>query len=173
MRLRTVHALSGCLAALLPVVGDAELSQKIRSEIVAPLPVYTPPAPEAPKPTTYFGAPAPLSDEPYVRLPNYRVEDKRVPVTEPDAWLGPTELKKKQMREYKKSMTSLEWALNSWSIPFITPPASARAKSQYDSNRMAAEFARLNGLADAIAKIDPAAAKQLKAALDPNKLPKN
>ena len=173
MRLGTVHALVGCLAAWAPVVLQAELSQKIRAEIVAPLPAYTPPPPEEPKSTAYFGAPAPLSDEPYVKLPNYRVEDKKVPVTEPDAWLGPAELQKKQIREYKKGMTTLGWLLNSWSIPLISAPVSARASADYENKRIVSEFARLNGLADAIAKTDPAAAKALKAALDPNKLPKN
>jgi len=160
------------MAALLPVAVVAELSQKTRTAIVAEFPAYTPPAAEKSKPTS-FGAPAPLSDEPYVRLPNYRVEDKRVPVVDPDHWLGPAELQKKQLREYKKSMTPLGWLLNGWYIPLIGSPPAARAKAQYESNRLAAEFARLNDLAEAIAKIDPAEAAKLRVSLDPSKLPKN
>ena len=170
MRLRSACARSGCLAALLPLEVAAELSQKVRSEIVASFPAYTPPPPEAPKP---FGTPAPLSDDPLVTLPNYRVEDKRVPTPDPDAWLGRSELQKKQMREYKKSLTPLAWALNSWYIPVIGTSPSSRAKAEYDDKRMREEMQRLNSIADAVAKMDPAEAKKLKAAMDPAKLPKS
>ncbi len=170
MRLRFVHVSCTCLAALLPIAVTAELSQKVRAEIVAPLPAYTPPPPEPPK---SIGTPAPLSDDPLVSLPNYHVEDKRVPVPEPDAWLAPAELQKKQLHEYKKSMTPFAWLLNSWFIPFVTPPASARAKAAYDDNRIRSEFQRLNDLADVIAKVDPIEAKKLKASMDPSKLPKD
>jgi hypothetical protein len=170
MRLRFVHVSCTCLAALLPIAVTAELSQKVRAEIVAPLPVYTPPPPEAPKP---IGTPAPLSDDPLVSLPNYHVEDKRVPVPEPDQWLAPAELQKKQLHEYKKSMTPFAWLLNCWFVPPFSAPASVRAKADYDEKRMQSEFQRLNYLADVIAKVDPAEAKRLKISMDLSKLPKD
>jgi hypothetical protein len=170
MRLRFTQALWGCIAALLPVAVSAELSQKIRSEIAAPLAPYTPPPPEPPKPV---GIPAPLSDDPVVNLPNYRVEDKRVPANQADLWLTPGELQKKQMREYKKNMTAVGWLLNGWSIPLIGTPVKARAKAEYENNRIQGEFQRLHEMADAIEKFDPAEAKKLRASLDTTKLPKD
>ena len=72
---------------------------------------------------------------------------------------------------YANGMTALEWALNSWHIPFVTPSAQARADEQYRSKRLKLEFTRLADLAATYRQIDSAAGADLLRQLDPTRLP--
>lgn len=142
----------------------AQLSGKVRSAILEPLPKFVPPpADPSPSPTA---APAPLSDDPLVRLPDYHIKEKRILDKDPDLWLSQRALNHKAMSEYSDSMTDLEWALNSWHIPFVTPSAQARANARYASNKLMNEQKRLTSIVRAISQLDSAEAKKLLRDLD-------
>ena len=156
-------------ACLLMVGSDsaarAQLSDKIRAEIVAPLPKFEPPAPGRP-PASPVGNPAPLSDDPLVRLPDYQVWEAPDSNHDPDLWLSRRALEQKAMGEYSDSMTDLEWALNSWYIPFVTPSPQARANAAYAAKKIRSEHGRLTSLTRILASIDPAEARRLMHDLD-------
>lgn len=138
-----------------PVKTSARLAQEIRTA----LPKYTPP-PARPDPIL---TPAPESlDASLLVLPKVTVKEKLPPTHDPDVWLTRGAIGQKAMVAYKQSMTDLEWALNSWFIPLVTPPASVRARSAYQGNKFRQEVIRLNTLMDRIATEDPQAAAELK-----------
>ena len=150
---------------------QAELSEKIRSEITASMPKFAPPPPDRPSATPSVGTPAPLSDDPLVTLPAYHIREKNVPDKDPDAWMSRRALDHKAMSEYSDSMTNLEWLLNCWYIPFVTPSPQARANARYAGNKMLNEQKRLTLIAETIARIDSPEAKKLLRDLDLSRHP--
>ena len=146
--------------AALPV-SLAQLSEKIRTEILASFPKFEPPPGERSHQSSPVGTPAPLSDDPLVQLPDYHVRESRVPDRDPDLWLSPRAIEHKAMSDYSDSMTDLEWALNCWYIPFVTPSPQARANAAYANNKIRSEHKRLSSIAKVLASIDPAEAKKL------------
>ena len=135
-----------------------KLSDHIRQEITAKLPVYTPPPASAPTEETTS-----LEPDPDVLVLNKMVvTEKRPPGHDPDDWLSESKIQQKSMVAYKTSMTDLEWALNSWYIPLITPSPSARARAAYRAGKIAAEYDRLSNVIRAIGAMDPKEAAKLK-----------
>jgi hypothetical protein len=124
----------------------ADLSPETRAKIMASFPAYHPNPPEEKKTGSPVGEPAPLSDDPLVRLPRYYVDESRLAQADPDALLTRKALNQKAMVEYHSRMNALEWALNSWHIPFLTPSAQARANAEYDDRKSTAEARRLSDL---------------------------
>lgn len=154
-----------CLPAGIASVSHAQLSDKIRTEILAPFPKFEPPPADQAQPSTTT-APTPLSDDPLVKLPDYHIREKRIPDKDPDQWLSRRALNHKAMSEYSDSMTDLEWALNSWFIPLVTPSPRARANAAYANNKIMGEQKRLTSLAKTLSRLDSAEAKKLLRDLD-------
>ena len=146
------------------------LSERIRKEIVVKLPAYLPKQ-------AAISTDAPLSepnpDPGLFVLPKVIVNEKRLPGNDPDVWLTEKVIQQKAMVAYKTSMTDFEWALNSWFIPLITPPASVRARYAYRAAKVAAEMDRLSNVIRAIGVNDPKEAARLKRELTrpPGSLP--
>jgi hypothetical protein len=139
------------------------ISRELAHQIIATLPAYNaikPPAPGSSPPST-FETPADV-----VRLPEVRVVEKPLPAG-PDAWLTPKALQEKAIKEYRSSMTDLEWALNCFHIPFVTPPVAVRANEAYRSKKFTEEISRLSKIVDAVAKTDPQEAAKLRQAMRP------
>jgi len=175
MRPRLVHFI--CRAILPLVVAGAcaaQTSEKMRAQIMAALPKYTPPtAAPAAAAAVPVGTPAPLSDDPVVRLPNFEVTTRRQPATDPDSWLSKQAIQEKAYKEYKDSMTPLDWALNCIYIPIVTPSPQARADAAYAEKRFAAEMNQISKLVDVISRVDPADAKRLEREMDFDRHPDN
>lgn len=170
MRTHPAHiVLCGIFVGVVPA--QAELSPSTRDKIQTGLPAFHPEQAAKETEAKPHERPAPLSDDPLVNLPNFHVEDRRLAGVHPDDMLGKVEKEKKALQDYRNGMTQLEWLLNCWHIPFLTPSAQARANATYADKRINSEFTRLARLADVIGKTDPAAAAKLKQALDPSKLP--
>jgi len=147
----------------------AKLSARLSEEVRASLPKYVVPV----APAT-AAAETGASDNPDVLvLPKMVIQEKRLPGNDPDVWLGERRVQQKAMAAYKGSMTSLEWALNSWFIPFISAPASVRARAAYQEAKAAAEIDRLNNIIKTVEVSDPKEAAKLRRAMDLNKLPKD
>lgn len=145
------------------------LSPRLSEELRLSLPKYV--APAAPADAADDNSAAPDPD--LVVLPKMVIQEKRLPGNDPDAWLGPREVQRKALAAYKGSMSRLDWALNSWFIPLVSPPASARARAAYESAKIRDEVDRLNSIINAIEAADPKAATRLRRAMDPNRLPKD
>ncbi len=135
-----------CYALAGTIPAQADLSPETRAKIMAAFPAYHPNPPEENKPAPTVGEPAPLSDDPLVRLPRYYVEESRLAEHDPDRLLTAKGREQKALREYRASMNPLEWFLNSWHIPFLTPSAQARANADYFDRRQTAEAKRLSDL---------------------------
>jgi len=142
-----------CLTLLGALSARAELSPEMRAKINADFPSYHPNPPEEKKAETPSGAPAPLSDDPLVILPKFRVEDRRLAGIDPDKLRSEREIQHQAMVEYKDSMTPLEWALNCFFIPILSAPPSVRARAYYEDRKYTEEMKRL----EQIEKADPSA----------------
>ena len=154
----------------LATVAPAEISDKIRREITASFPKFTPPPSDQP-PSSPVGTPAPLSDDPSVMLPAYHIREKKLPNSDPDAWLSHRAIERKALDEYRDTMTDFEWALNCWYIPFLTPSPQARANARYAGKKIMDEQQRLSRVAEAISRMDPVEAQKLLRDLDLSKHP--
>jgi len=152
--------LSAGMALICPGSEPAKpkLSEHIRQEITAKLPVYAPKPATSTEGATTTGEP----DPDVLVLSKIVVTEKRPPGRDPDDWLSESKIQQKSMVAYKTSMTDLEWALNSWYIPLITPPPSARARAAYRAGKIAAENERLSNVIRAIGVTDPKEAAKLK-----------
>jgi len=173
MTSRTIRLIGGCVvAALAGVPLPAELSVRIRTLIMADTPKFVPPPPEAPPESARpLGRPAPLSDDPLVTLPEFRVDESPLARADPDRLLSTKGLQEKALGDYRKSMTDLEWALNRWHIPLVTPSAKARAMARHENLRIQRELVRLSDVASSVALTDPAGAKKLRRDLDLSRHP--
>lgn len=156
-----IVAVAGPLAAQEPAESapGRKTSARLTQEIRVALPKFTPPPPpilDQPKGDT-------TEDDPNVLvLPKFTVKEKRPPSHDPDVWLTNRAIQQKAMAGYKQSMTDLEWALNSWFIPLVTPPASVRARAHYQNTKLGGEIMRLNNLINHIGQQDPAASAELR-----------
>ena len=135
-----------------------KLSEHIRKEISAKLPVFA--APAANTATTDVVPLDPEAD--ILLLPKIEVREKRLPGNDPDVWLAKSVVQQKAMIAYKYSMTDLEWALNSWFVPLFSAPASSRAAADYSSAKISAELERLSHVIKTIDKLDHEDAVRLK-----------
>jgi hypothetical protein len=150
--------------------GPVRTSPRLTQEIRAGLPKFAPPAP---KPPSGPVASAATTDDPDVlKLPKFVIRQRRIPMSDPDVWLSERAIQHKAMSAYLDSMTSLEWALNSWYIPLFSSPPSVRARQYYESRKLADEVGRLNTLIKLIGLTDPNEAAKLRDAMDSKKLPK-
>jgi hypothetical protein len=149
--------MAGSLAAEEPVpVAPPKVSARLKNEIRANLPPYTPPPPKV------LDRPNDSPSDPDIfALPKFTVKEKRPPTHDPDFWLTERAVQQKAMAAYKQSMTDLEWALNSWFIPLITPPASARAAAAYENNKSIADLKRVYDLLGHVTTRDPKAGADL------------
>lgn len=144
-------------AALAP--GQDTLSPGMRSSIVATMPAYAPADPAAPSDveveTVVTREPQPINDQPIVHLPDFSVGAyRRIPGRDPDLWLSQKGRTNTALRDYAAGMTALEWALNSWHIPLVTPSAQSRANEEYLNKRIKLERTRLTDIAVAYKSID-------------------
>ena len=156
------------------VAAPAKISFRLSEEIRASLPKFVPPAPPADAVDAATDAAAGIPADPdLLLLPKLVVREKRPPGHDPDVWLREKAIQQKAMALYKGSMTDLEWALNCWFIPFVTPPPSVRARAAYENGKKAAEIGRLNSLIKVIGLSDEKEAAKLRRAMDPEKLPKD
>lgn len=171
-RIARVVLASSLLVGLAATSSAQQLSEKVRAEIVSNLPKFAPPPADQPTATAKpIGTPAPLSDDPLVRLPDFKVEEKRIPDKDPDMWLSRSARDNKALFEYASSMTELEGALNWWHIPLpfgysLTPSAQARANKIYTEKKIIREQTRLKTYAEVLAHSDLAEAKILLRSLD-------
>ena len=150
-------AMAGPLAAQEPTAPvPAKTSARVGQEIRAALPRYTPPPPpvlDQPK--------EPAADPDVFALPTFTVKEKRPRTHDPDVWLTDRAVQQKAMVAYRQSMSELEWALNSWFIPLLSPPPSARARAAYDANKSLADLQRVHRLFTVISATDSRAAAEL------------
>jgi len=58
-------------------------------------------------------------------------------------------------------MTDLAWALNSWFVPRLSPPASARARAAYENGKSLAEIKRVHDLLGRVSARDAQSAAAL------------
>jgi hypothetical protein len=135
----------------------ARTSDRVGQEIRATLPKFSPPA------SPVLDQPKDATPDPDVlSLPTVTVKEKRPPTHNPDGWLTEKSVQQKALAAYKTSMTDLEWALNSWYIPLISPPASVRARSAYRAEKFRSEVGRLADLIDRIGTQAPTASAVLR-----------
>ena len=134
---------AGTILADEPAV-PATMSSRLSSEIRAGLPNYSPPTAKDASVAT------PAADPNTLVLPKLTVREKRLPKGDPDLWRSERDIQQRAMKEYKNSMTPLEWAMNSWFIPFVTPPASVRARAAYEDKKLAEQLSMI----DRLSKID-------------------
>ncbi len=141
-----------------------KLSPHFTAIIAAPLPKFTPsPATvPAPTPTELTSTENPKPEPDAIELPKFFVEDSKLSRVDPDKLLGRAALAEKQRREYRASLSGLEWALNCFNIPFLTPSVAARAQAKYEGDRRSAEVSRLGNLIDVASRLDPKAAAELR-----------
>ena len=148
-------------AAPPPPTSPPHLSATLSTHLAASLPKYLPP----PAPTAPVAVEPPKDETPtdgdVVSLPKFFVEDTRLSQLDPDKLLSPRALAAKMRRDYRKSLGDLEWALNCFNIPFLTPSVAARARANYDDRKLAAEMTRLGDLVDVARRLDPKAAAEL------------
>lgn len=172
MLLLLIASPAGATADEPATANPSRTSPRLSQEIRSLLPKFTPPAPPA---TTgpVDNAPATLRDPDVLELPKMVVKEKRLPSNDPDVWLTDRAIQQKAMSSYRDSMTGLEWALNSWFIPLVSPPASARARQYYEGRKLRDEIDRLNGIIKNISLSDPKEAARLRRAMDPKKLAKD
>ena len=147
------------VAELLAVDETADSPSRLTQVIRANTPKFTPP-PAAPSPPTQpsVAEESTPPDSAVIEMPRFFVEDSKLGRVEPDKLLSKQALAAKMRREYRNSLTDLEWALNSFSIPFLTPSVATRARAKYENDRRLAEQTRLTGLIDVTSQIDPKAA---------------
>ena len=149
---------TGSFAAAEPAAPPT-LSDRLKAEVRAILPAYTPP-PARPKDTP---AAANSSDPDVFELPKLTVQEKRIRTHNPDAWLSQLAIQQKAMTAYRGSMTPLAWAMNSWFVPLFSPPAAVRARAAYEESLYQGKINQVTRLAEVIKLVDPqAAAKMLK-----------
>lgn len=143
---RRLPALLGSCLLLSTGIVRADLSAEMRAKIIADFPPWHPnPAEASTQATRTEEAPAPLSNDPLVLLPDYHVKDSPL-LRAGDKLRSEREVQAKAMAAYKDSMTDLEWAMNSWYIPIISAPASARARAYYEDKKADDEARRLQRL---------------------------
>ena len=142
---RRLPALLGSCLLLSTGTVRADLSAETRAKIIAGFPAWHPNPTEASASAPRTEAPAPLSNDPLVLLPNYHVQDSPL-LRAGDKLRSEREVQAKAMAAYKDSMTDLEWAMNSWYIPIISAPASARARAYYEDKQATDEARRLQRL---------------------------
>ena len=141
-----------------------KLSPHLTAIIATPLPKFTPPpaAVSAATPTELAITETPKPELDAIELPKFFVEDRKLPRSDPDKLLGREELAAKQRREYRASLSGLEWALNCFNLPFLTSSVANRAQAKYEHDRRAAELSRLGNLIDVASRLDPKAAAELR-----------
>ena len=100
----------------------------------------TPPNPEAPS-----------SD--VILMPKFFVEENRLQRVDPDRLLGRAALDNKMLRHYKHSLTELEWIMNRFNIPLLSPSVAARARASYETNKLREELDRLSHIMNMAAPI--------------------
>jgi hypothetical protein len=152
--------MAGSLAAQEPaeLPKPAKTSARLKQEIQGSLPKYTPPPPQLLGPPDL---PAIEQDPNVLALPTVTVRETRPRNHDPDLWLTDRAIQQKALAAYKQSMTELEWALNSWFIPLVSPPAAARARSAYATNKAMAELQRVHRLLNLISAVDAKGATEL------------
>lgn len=138
---------------------DRKTSARLTQEIRVSLPKFTPPPPRILDQPKSDGT---ENDPNVFALPKFTVKEKRPPTHDPDVWLTDRAIQQKAMAAYKQSMTDLEWALNSWFVPLVTPPASARARAHYQNTKLGGEIMRLNSLISHLGQQDPTASAELR-----------
>ncbi len=146
----------------------ARLSPRLTAIIRASAPKFEPAIAAAPAPAPTAASeenPEPAEDPDVIKLPKFYVEANKLAGVEPDKILSKSALAAKQLREYRASLGDLEWALNCFSIPFLTPSVAARAQAKYEDDRRLAEQARLGSVIDVVSQLDPQAAAELRHAL--------
>lgn len=143
---------TGPLAAGEPA-DAATTSSRLSAEIRAKLPAYVPP-PDQPKNAP---AAATTTDPDVLELPKMTVRENRFPTNDPDMWRSERDIQQRAMKAYKESMTPLEWAMNSWFIPFVSALPSVRARAAYRKNKLAAELDTMAHLAKVANLGDPKA----------------
>lgn len=150
---------TGTLVAQDPVPAPpAGTSSRLKEEIRAGLPAFTPPPPKV------LDQPHGSSlevDPDLFALPKFTVKEKRPPGHDPDLWLSDRAVQQKAMAAYKQSMTDLEWALNGWFIPLVSAPPSVRARQRYESGKALADLQRVHDLLAKISTLDAKAAADL------------
>jgi hypothetical protein len=152
--------MAGSLAAQEPAdaPSPAKTSARLKLEMSAVLPKYTPPPPRALDQPN----PAVTGDDPNVlALPKFTVKEYRPRDHDPDVWLTEKGAREKAVALYRRSMTDLEWSLNSWFIPLLGSPPSARAHASYQAGKTLAESQRLHRLFSLVSATDAQAAKEL------------
>ncbi len=148
---------TGMLAAQDPA-GPVKTSPRLKEEIRASLPPFTPPPPKVLDQPHDSGT---ETDPDLFALPKFTVKEKRPPGHDPDVWLTDKAVEQKALAAYKQSLTDLEWALNSWYIPIIGSSPSARARGSYENQKKMSELQRVHRLFNAISNVTPGAAAEL------------
>ncbi|MDI1319386.1 MAG: hypothetical protein PSW75_04220 [bacterium] len=123
---------------------SAALSDRLKAEVRANLPAYTPPPAKPADTPTAAGA----ADPDVLVLPKLIVKEKRIPTHDPDVWRSERDIQQRAMQAYQDSMTPLEWALNSWFVPLFSAPASVRARAAYRENKLTEELSTMAYLAE-------------------------
>ncbi len=141
----------GALAA----AESTALSDRLKAEVRASLPAYTPPPAQ---PVAIPAATGPADPDVLV-LPKLTVREKVQPRIAPDDLLTPGERNRKFAVAYKKSLRGLDALLNGFSIPLFGPSLAARGRAQY----RAQQYRDMFDIIDAIATNDPAQAVGLRA----------
>lgn len=128
---------------------------RTRQAVADKLPKFNPPspatttvtesAPPAGLPTLVDAAsadtPKPVGD--LLILPDFRVTEPKIFGPDEDAWLTGAERTRKAVRLAEAEATALELALNRWHIPLLTPSFAARARADYEYQRLDRELDRL------------------------------
>ena len=135
----------------------APLSSRLKAEVRAALPAYTPP-PARPA-TASAATTSPDSD--VLVLPTFTVQQNRIRTDDPDAWRSPLAIQQRAMVAYRATMTPLEWLMNSWHVPRFSPPAAVRARAAYVEGIYRGEIDQLTHLSEVIKRVDPKAAANL------------
>lgn len=155
---------TGTLAAQEPAPAvPAKTSLRLKEEIRASLPPFTPPPPKVLDQPHDSGS---ETDADIFALPKFTVKEKRPPGHDPDLWQTGGVIQRKAMLAYQDSMTPLEWALNRWFIPILSAPASVRARAAYQGNKIASQVTLMNHVAEIHQLVDAKNSELLKKAVN-------
>lgn len=146
---------------------------RTRQAVADKLPKFNPPTPttapapattEQPQPLALGGldsgdaaampidTPKPVGD--LLILPDFRVSEPKLFGPDEDAWLTGAERTRKAVRLAEAEATALELALNRWHIPYLTPSFAARARADYEYQRLDRELDRLLRLVELGEQLD-------------------
>ncbi|AOS43090.1 hypothetical protein Verru16b_00131 [Lacunisphaera limnophila] len=160
----TLLLLSVGLVTSAPAAAPADgiISREISAKIREGLPAFTPPAPA---PAGEADSATQTTDPNVLILPKLIVKEKRLPADAADQLMSRRDFKRKMENIYLDEIAKdgpLNYLLNSFTIPLLSPSKAARGHSIYRQR----ELDRLRNVIDAGSTLDPGARQKYEQEMD-------